>query len=177
LGAPGNKFGLALDGRSIAPLAVDGGGALLRLLFRKQLQQCLALRVVFRFSELLAEMLEIVTVQELVHSRLPEPWTSGILPAEGVRVDSHVGLPRLQIGNHRGSSSGERIHTAHFDNGGKVPLQKLQACVAKALTLLRKEARVIHHRPLPVHTSTSNGSDRRKIAASKARSRERARAR
>ena len=65
----------------------------------------------------------------------------------------------------------------HFDNGGKVPLQKLQSCVAKALTLLRKEARVIHHHPLPVHTSTFNGSDRRKIAASKARSRERATAR
>jgi hypothetical protein len=99
LGSTGNKFGLALDGRSIAPLAVDGSGTLIGLLFRQQLQQRLALGVVFRFSELLAEILEIVAVQELVHPRLPGPWTKPILSPDVVRVDHNVVFPTLQIGN------------------------------------------------------------------------------
>jgi len=53
-------------------------------------------------------------VQELVHPRLPGPWTKPILSPDVVRVDHNVVFPTLQIGNHRGSSPGERIHTAPF---------------------------------------------------------------
>ena len=35
-------------------------------------------------------------------------------PWDVVRVDHNVVFPTLQIGNHRGSSPGERIHTAPF---------------------------------------------------------------